>query len=83
MQRFCKHNTVELMNSAFLTMDLLQMSLQVLGLHVRGSGGYCFAGCGHVLMPFAPLMSWLSCAFSKERVDGIINALNFNVALEL
>ena len=38
MQRFCKHNTVELMNSAFLTMDLLQVSLEVLGLHVGVPG---------------------------------------------
>ena len=34
VQRFCKHNTVELMNSEILTMDLLQVPLEVFRLHI-------------------------------------------------
>ena len=33
-ESYYKHNTVELMNNAILTIELLQMPLQVLGLHV-------------------------------------------------
>ena len=54
MQRLCKHTTVELMNSAILTMDLLQMSLQVFGLHVRVPGVVVLAVVGTCCWPLPP-----------------------------